>query len=160
MFKFEFFFKPKERFHAEVIEETTRAYPNWRDSSVSILRQLRDRPPRFAHAILRSIAEAYYVVATGLNDQGDLPVSDRSEFIDKLMDLGCEMLLRRKVSGESSLSRDLYAAGLRLADHRVLTAPQAEDLCERRSEFLQETYQVLLAINLLQGCYDKAWLNP
>ena len=159
LLKFEFFFRPRDEFFEEVKQETTRRYPQWHDANISLLKQLQQRPPQFAHAILRSIVEAYLVVAKGLAGLGDQALTNEPLFLNSLMNLGQEMLLRRKVSGESSLSKDLYANGLKLARHRALLGPKADDLAERRASFLDETNQLLQAINLLQQCYDKAWFE-
>jgi len=158
LFKFEFFFRPREEFFAEVVEETTRRYPGWGSAETSLQKQLRQAPPRFGHAILRSIAEAYHVVAVALCDLGDEPVTDHKAFTATLLDQGRELLLRRQVSGESSVSSDLYATGLRLARHRQLLEGEAE-LSRCREAFLAETRQVLTAINLLQESYNRAWFS-
>lgn len=160
LFKFEFFFRPREEFLQEVLQETVRRYPDWTDESTSLLKQLRQRPPRFGHAILRSIAEAYYVVATTLASLGATPVSDTKKFTANLLNHGQEMLLRKQISGSSAISRDLFDTGLRIAGHRQLLDAELSDLEERREEFVKETRRVLVAINLLQESYDTAWFDP
>ena len=76
-----------------------------------------EQPPRFGHAILRSITESYLIIAVTLLELGPAPVTDRRKFIARLMAQGEQMLLRRTVSCESSVSQDLLATGLRLAEH-------------------------------------------
>lgn len=160
LFKFEFFFRPKEEVFQTVLEETARRYPQWHSIDVSLQKQLRQSPPRFGHAILRSMAEAYYVVACALAAMGDEPVVDRKAFISSLLQRGREMLLRRQISGESSVSSDLYTTALKLADHRQLLNGGVGDLVEHREAFREETCRMLGAINLLQDCYNEAWFGP
>jgi glycerol-3-phosphate O-acyltransferase len=160
LFKFEFFFRPKEEVFQTVLEETARRYPQWNSADVSLQKQLRQSPPRFGHAILRSMAEAYYVVACALVAMGDEPVADRKAFISSLLQRGREMLLRRQISGESSVSSDLYTTALKLADHRQLLNGGVGDLVEHREAFREETCRMLGAINLLQDCYNEAWFGP
>lgn len=160
LLKFEFFFRPREEFLAEVLQETNRRYPGWQDGSVSLQKQLRQHPPRFAHAILRSIAEAYYVVAVALCERGDEVVVKDKALTASLLDRGREMLLRRQVSCESSVSSDLYNLGLKLAEHRDLLDDSGADLAARREAFAAESRRLLQAINLLQDCYNRAWFAP
>jgi glycerol-3-phosphate O-acyltransferase len=158
LLKFEFFFRPRDEFFAEVVEETTRRYPQWSSADTSLKKQLRQHPPRFGHAILRSIIEAYCVVAVALQTLGDTPVANEKRFTANLLHNGREMLLRRQISGESSISSDLYATGLKLARHRgLLEAADGGQLAARREAFLREVHEVLAAVNLLQQSYDSAW---
>lgn len=153
LFKFEFFFQSRDEVWGLVLEELQQRYPGWDSGETSLHRQLREQPPRFGHAILRSIAEAYHVTARSLCALGDAPVVDHKVFTSALLDQGKEMLLRRQISGASAISRDLFATGLRLADYRQLLG-RAADLLARRTAFARETAELLAAINLLQQCWD------
>ncbi|MCP4467267.1 MAG: hypothetical protein GY813_11025, partial [Halieaceae bacterium] len=108
---------------------------------------------------LRSIAEAYYVVAVALSELGEEPVTDAKRFAADLLQPGREMLLRRQISGESSISSDLYATGLQLAQHRGLLIPDGQNLAAGRRVFLDEVYEIVTAINLLQSNYNRAWFT-
>lgn len=159
LFKFEFFFRPKDEFWALVLRDTSARYPNWHQGQTSLHKQLRERPPRFGHAILRSIAEAYHVVAATLFSLGEAAAPDTKAFTRDLLGQGREMLLRRQISGESAISRDLFSTGLQLAGHRQLFTGGAPALLARREAFLRETTEILAAIDLLQESYDHAWFN-
>ncbi|MCB1844393.1 MAG: 1-acyl-sn-glycerol-3-phosphate acyltransferase, partial [Halioglobus sp.] len=159
LFKFEFFYRPKTEFLEDVILQTSSRYPNWANSNTSVIRQLRENAPCFGHAILRSLAEGYYVVATTLASLGAAPVSDLKKFTANLLDQGQEMLLRQQISGSSAISRDIFETGLKLADHRRLLTGNANQLEPMRQAFLKETRQVLVAINLLQTSYNAAWFG-
>lgn len=160
LFKFEFFFLPREAFWQAVHTDLSARYPQWQQSSPSISKQLRRRPPRFGHAILRSIAEAYQVVATSLHSLNDAASEDDRTFTRELLYRGQEMLLRRQISSASAISSDLFATGLQLAGHRHLNDATQAGLQARRTAFLQETTEVLQAIELLQTSYDYAWFGP
>ncbi len=159
LFKFEFFFRPKDEFWALVLRDTSARYPNWHQGQTSLHKQLRERPPRFGHAILRSIAEAYHVVAATLFSLGEAAAPDTKAFTRDLLGQGREMLLRRQISGESAISRDLFSTGLQLAGHRQLFTGDAPALLARREAFLRETTEILAAIDLLQESYDHAWFS-
>ena len=159
LFKFEFFFRPREEFWQEVLQEVNRQYPQWSNGNSSLSRQLRNHPPRFGHAILRSITEAYHVTASALLPLQNTAVESDKKLIDSLVDQGREMLLRRKISGVSALSRDLFGTSLRLAQHRRLLSDAGEQLSAERESFVAEIRSVVSAIDLLQGCYDEVWFD-
>jgi glycerol-3-phosphate O-acyltransferase len=159
LYKFEFFYKPAAEFWPEVLSQTSRRYPHWDSGEHSIQKLLRDKPPRFGHAILRSITEAYLIIAVALLDMEDRPVHDLKAFTRQLLAQGRQMLLRRTVSCESSVSQDLFANGLRLATHLALLDGRGSDLASRRTAFAESVVSALSAINLLQRAYDEAWFS-
>jgi glycerol-3-phosphate O-acyltransferase len=157
LLKFEFFFSRREVFWEEVLQEVSRRYPRWESGEVSIQRQLRDQPPLFGHAILRSILEAYHVMASTLALREGKAVTDTRHFTSRLLDHGRELRLRKLIDSESSLSRDLFATGLKLAEYRGLLSGDAAELQRRRTDFARETTEALAAVNRLQASYDLAW---
>jgi len=159
LYKFEFFYKPTEELWREVLLETTQRYPHWDSGELSINKMLRAQPPRFGHAILRQITEAYLIIAVALLDLGELPVHDQKKFIRPLLDQGQAMLLRRTISCESSVSQDLLGNGLRLAAHLALLDGRGPELASRRAAFAESVVAALSAINLLQRAYDEAWFS-
>lgn len=159
-FKFDFFFRPQGELVQQTLTELRSRYPQWDKRTVSIPAQLKVSPPRFGHAILRSLAEAYYVVAVTLKARGASPIPERNVFTVSLLERGREMLLRKQISTESALSRDLFDTALRLAEHRKLLVQGTEDLAGRRELFSREALEMLVAVNLLQRAYDAAWFPP
>jgi glycerol-3-phosphate O-acyltransferase len=157
LYKFEFFYKPTEEFWQEVLYETEQRYPGWDSGELSIQKLLRDKPPRFGHAILRSITEAYLIIAVALMDMKGRPIHDQKKFTRQLLDQGQQMLLRRSISCESSVSQDLFTNGLRLAGHLALLDGRNTDLTNKRAAFAESVVSALSAINLLQRAYDEAW---
>ncbi len=158
LYKFEFFYKPTQEFLQEVQLEADQRYPNWASGEHSLQKLLREKPPRFGHAILRSISESYLIIAVSLLELGAQPVPDRKKFITRLMAQGEQMLLRRTISCESSVSQDLFSTGLRLVEHLDLLTGTG-DLVARREDYAQRVVSALSAINLLQRSYDAAWFS-
>lgn len=156
-FKFDLFFRPQGELLQQVTNELRKRYPEWDQRTTSVLGQLRAAPPRFGHAILRSLAEAYYVVAVTLNSLESAPAPERKDFVTSLMARGREMLLRKQIGDESALSKDIFDTALRLAEHRKLMATDGGDLVDRRERFARESHDILAAVNLLQDAYDAAW---
>jgi glycerol-3-phosphate O-acyltransferase len=159
LYKFEFFYKPGEAFWDEVREETRQRYPEWDSGKTSLQKLLRDRPPRFGHAILRSITEAYLVIAVTLLELEGQQVDNRKHLTGSLMAQGEQMLLRRTISCEASVSQDLFTNGLRLAEYQALLTGEAAQLRQRREAFAEQVVTALSAVNLLQRCYDAAWFS-
>ena len=157
LFKFEFFFRPKPEFWEAVLRETRHRHPDWDSGSISLHKQLTQSPPRFGHAMLRSLAEAYRVIAVTLLNLNGAPVGEHKQLTATLLGHGREMQLRRQISSASGLSRDLFSTGLLLAEHRGLLQGPADELQSRREDFSRETAEVLAAINLLQQSYDETW---
>jgi glycerol-3-phosphate O-acyltransferase len=159
LYKFEFFYKPTDEFWQEVLIETGKRYPHWDTGEFSIEKMLHDKPPRFGHAILRQITEAYLIIAVALMELEEKPVDDQKKFIRQLLAQGKEMLLRRTICCESSVSQDLLGNGLRLAGHLGLLEGRGADIAGRRVAFAESVVSALSAINLLQRAYDQAWFS-
>jgi glycerol-3-phosphate O-acyltransferase len=159
LYKFEFFYKPTDEFLREVVFETGQRYPHWDSGEYSIEKLLHDKPPRFGHAILRQITEAYLIIAVALLELGEAPVTDQKKFIRQLLAQGQEMLLRRTISCESSVSQDLFGNGLRLAAYLGLLDGRGDDIAGGRATFATSVVSALSAINLLQRAYDQAWFS-
>lgn len=158
LYRFEFFYKPTGEFLQEVQAAALERYPSWTNGEDSLQKLLREQPPRFGHAILRSITESYLVIAVTLLELGAQPVQDRKKFIARLLAQGQQMLLRRTISCEASVSQDLFANGLRLAEHMQLLAGGSA-LLSLRESFAQQVVSALSAINMLQRSYDAAWFS-
>ena len=158
LYKFEFYYKPTDAFLRDVQAEAQQRYPDWSSGKTSLQKLLRDNPPRFGHAIMRSISESYLIVAVTLLDLGDTPVGNQKQFIRQLMARGEQMLLRRTINCQSSVSKDLFATALRLAQHLKVLEP-GDDLAARRENFAQRVVTALSAINLLQRSYNAAWFS-
>lgn len=160
LYKFEFFYESSAQFWQDVLQETNTRYPDWQDGGKSLQKRLQTQPPRFGHAILRSFTEAYLILAVGLLELGAQPVRDQKFFVKQLLNQGQQMLLRRTISSESSISQDLFANGLRMAAHMDLLDGPDEELVAAREAFVERVFRALNAINLLQEAYDDSWYTP
>ena len=159
LYKFEFFYKPTEEFWQDTLQETSERYTGWDSGELSVEKLLMDHPPRFGHAILRSITECYLVTAVVLQDLGAAPVTNRKKFTGQLLAQGQQMLLRRTITCDAAVSQDLFATALRLADHLGLLTGNSRELAEARAAFTPRVIAALSAVNLLQRSYDNAWFS-
>tara|TARA_R110002110_G_scaffold415561_2_gene650877 strand:+ start:79603 stop:81423 length:1821 start_codon:yes stop_codon:yes gene_type:complete len=159
LYRFEFFYRPPQEFWQGVMFEVSERYSGWDDSNQSLAKLLRDKPPRFSHAILRSITEAYLVIAVALLDLEDRPVENTKALLQQLLAQGEQMRLRQTVSCESSVSQDLFSNGLRLADHLGLLTGNPRQLVAARKQFADQVVAALSALNSLQRAYNAAWFS-
>jgi glycerol-3-phosphate O-acyltransferase len=153
LLRFEFIFKARQEFRADVMDYLDHRYPGWREGKLRI----EDAAvPLFGHAVLRSFIEAYAVIAIMLQGRGsrELRDEDRDALLAGSLEHGEELLLRREISTESALSQPLFETALRLASHRQLLTGDAPLLGRQRGAFVAEIRQVLAAINRLQDAYD------
>ena len=99
------------------------------------------------------------IIAVALLELEGESILDRKAFTRQLLAQGEQMLLRRTISCESSVSQDLFTNGLRLAEHFSLLEDENEGLLGRREAFAEQVVAALSAINLLQRSYDAAWFS-
>ena len=134
LLKFEFFFPSKTRFSEDISTESALVDPHWQDKDPDeLLRGLRFL---VAPRALRSFVDAQWVVATKL---AALPAGtevDRKAFGEECLGLGRQMLRQGRVARPDSVSTELYASALDLADNRGLLGADATG--EARTAFRDE----------------------
>ncbi len=131
--KFEFFFPDKESYAAQLSAELARLDPGWETADGrEVLRRSR---LLMAHRVLRSFLDAQLVVAERLSAHDPGSELAEKEFLDECGGVGRQMLLQGRLHGPESLSRELFAGALKLAENLDLTGPGGEDLARRRREF-------------------------
>jgi glycerol-3-phosphate O-acyltransferase len=153
LLKFEFFFSDKRGFSSEVLAEVDLLHPAWRKRSSGARdceQALRSAPLLVAHGTLRTFFDAHLVVAEALADfDHDAPV-DRTALLDQCLGLGRQLVLQHRLDRADSVSAELYASALRLADNRGLVEPGGPELADRRREYRDEVAAVL---------DDLAWIG-
>lgn len=159
LLKFEFFFRTKEEFLADVDWYFDERYPDWKAALMSRRPAadmlLDDLAPLFGHSILRSFVEAYQVMARVLSVHPELDVFDDKGLIGACMKQGEEMLLRKQIQSASALSEALFTTALKLARHRGLLTGVPNELVQKRRRFAVEIADAAHAIDLLQNHHDQ-----
>jgi glycerol-3-phosphate O-acyltransferase len=139
--KFEFFFARKRDFDRELREELAVIDPDWetRESSPgAALGALERTHLLLAPRVLSSFLEAYLVVAERLAAHDPHAPVDESEFLNECLGVGHQYRLQRKLASTDSISRELFATALKLAQNRGLLDPEGDDLQQRRDAFRAE----------------------
>jgi glycerol-3-phosphate O-acyltransferase len=124
LFLFDFYFPRRQDYTAAVQAVLEERFPSWRDALAGgedeVVRVLRQSRLLLAHAVLRSFADAYRVVARALAEAGAEAVEDRAGFVSGCLKLGRQMRLQGRLFSEESVSKSLYETALKLAAHRDL----------------------------------------
>jgi glycerol-3-phosphate O-acyltransferase len=146
LLKFEFFFPSKRRFADDIAAESALVDPDWRrhvqdaDAAAALLARTRFL---VAPRTLRSFLDAQWVVATRLAGQDPQVPVDRQEFGKECLGLGRQMLRQGRVTRPDSVSTELYASALDLADNRgLLDTGSDTDVAAARTLFRDEIAEV------------------
>ena len=149
IFLFEFYFPRRGDFDDAVRAVLADRCPHWQDALADgldgVRAMLAQSRPLLGHAVLRSFADAYRVVARALVDLDDEPLTDRGAFIANCLKLGRHMRLQGRLFSEEAISKSLYETALKMADHRNLLQGGAEAKQQRDALFaeLREVRQAL-----------------
>ncbi len=141
---FEFFLDDPDGLFGEIEDELNLSEPGWRESiaggrALELLEQLR---PHRAPWVLRSLIEAYRLVAQGLVDLPTRQPWDRKRFLRLCVDKAARSVDRRRVSADA-LSVSLFSNAIRVAERRGLLDQMIPDTLERRTAFASELSKML-----------------
>ncbi|QDQ97807.1 glycerol-3-phosphate 1-O-acyltransferase [Tomitella fengzijianii] len=154
LLKFEFFFPERDTFEAELTEELELVAPEWRSTFPSAdvaLERLVATGFFMAHRTLRSFFGAQLVVAERLAVRTPDTPFDRAAFLAECSAVGRQMLLQGRLYGPESLSLELFAAAVELADNRGLLGPGGTELAGRREEFAEQLRAIVRALAVTEA---------
>ena len=140
LFKFEFFYAPRDEFRREVDAELSRYQPGWESAldeegfALSLFTRLR---PLMSHAVLLPFVEAYRVVADVLARKAGGESIDEKECVQQALAYGRQAYLQRRISSEASIGRLFFSNGFKLAENLGLIEGDAEELEVRRRDLAQ-----------------------
>ncbi|MCR9106390.1 MAG: glycerol-3-phosphate 1-O-acyltransferase [Gammaproteobacteria bacterium] len=154
LYKFEFFYAPKEQFRDEVRQELCHYNPDWEslldDDPAFAQRFLATLTPLVAHTTLVSFTEAYRVVADVVARKSVTEELHVKDIITDSLAYGRQALLQRRITSEASIGKLLFQNGFSLLDNRGLIAPGADDLKERRLQMSQSLRELAHRIDILR----------
>ena len=155
LLKFEFFFSEKMIFQGEIRRELAFHAPRWEDENLAdgdSVRELLGRiRPLNAHRFLRSFLESYAVVADRLVAMGEAPLEDQDEFLTGCLALGRQYALQRRIRNPESISKVLFATGVRLAGNRSLLVGESTELVRERRAFAEEIRKVINRVDAIEA---------
>ena len=142
LFKFEFFYPPRDEHRAALEAELARIDPAWAKRLASgdrgVAQLIRRCQPVVGHAILLSFAEAYSVVADLLSRARPGEAVDEKRLLDTALAEGKQAYLLRRISSEAAIGKLLFANGLSLMRHMGLAEPATPDILAARRALLME----------------------
>jgi glycerol-3-phosphate O-acyltransferase len=154
LLEFDFFFREREVFLADLADEAGRLAPDWRaglaegpDGARALLEQA---PTLSSDMLLRPFFEAYRIVADALAAKGAQAVVDEERLLDECLGLGRQYVLQRRIGHPEAVSRHLFASGLGLARHRGLLQ-SGPDTAPRRSDFVTQLHGVLQRLGVVHA---------
>ena len=142
LFKFEFFYPPREEFRAGLVAELERVDPMWRERLSGDRQQARRisrrLQPFIGHAVLLPYVEAYAVVVDLLARLGPGERLEQGRCVELALKEGRQAYLLRRVSSEASIGRILFQNGFRLATHLGLAGESTIEAIAGRRALLWE----------------------
>jgi glycerol-3-phosphate O-acyltransferase len=161
LLKFEFFFQEKDRFREELVMEMNLIDPDWVKKATSARaagKLLSSSGPLVAHRALRSFLDAQLVVASRLAALDPRKAVDEEAFLTDCMGYGKQMLLQGRLHAPEAVSRELFAAALRLAANRDILDPGREEIRAGREDFYDEVCDVIDRLKTVEQL-DSAMLE-
>lgn len=142
LFKFEFFYPPRDEHRAAIEAELARIDPVWDRRLASgdrgIAQLIRRCQPVVGHAILLPFAEAYWVVADLLARARPGDEVDPKALLDAALVEGRQAYLLRRISSEASIGKLLFENGLSMMRHMGLAERATPDNLAARRALLGE----------------------
>ncbi|WP_374524619.1 glycerol-3-phosphate 1-O-acyltransferase [Sphingopyxis sp.] len=142
LFKFEFFYPPRDEHRAAIEAELARIDPVWDRRLASgdrgIAQLIRRCQPVVGHAILLPFAEAYSVVADLLTRAKPGDEVDQKALLDAALVEGRQAYLLRRISSEAAIGKLLFENGLSLMRHMGLADTATPDGLAARRALLAE----------------------
>ncbi len=142
LFKFEFYYPPREEFRAGLGIELARIDPRWRErlsGDRQDARRLMQRlQPFIGHAALLTFVEAYSVVVDLLARLGPGETLEQKRCVELALKEGRQAYLLRRISSEASIGKILFENGYRLAANLGLAGESTTESLAGRRELLRE----------------------
>lgn len=142
LFKFEFFYAPREQFRRDLVTELERTDGQWSAHLAAgggqIKRLIRRFQPFVGHAALLPFVEAYTIVLDLLVRLKPGETLDEQSCIEQGLNEGRRAYLLRRISSEASIGKILFANGYKLAAHMGLAGVTTVEIVARRKALLRE----------------------
>lgn len=142
LFKFEFFYQPREVFRAEIEAELDRTDGQWSahlnagaDGIKTLIRRFQ---PLLGHAALLPFVEAYIVVFEQLARLKEDEELDQQTCVEQGLVDGRQAYILRRISSEASIGKILFENGYKLAAHLGLAGLTDRNAIARRKAMLAD----------------------
>ena len=142
LFKFEFFYPPKEEYRQNLKAELGRADPDWKkklDEGGPMLKSLTNRfQPLIGHAVFLPFVESYTVVLDILSRLEPGQAIDKKSCVEEALKEGRQAYLLRRITSEASIGKILFENGFKMAAAQHLTGETTEETIVARKALLRK----------------------
>ena len=142
LFKFEFFYPPREQFRKDLETELDRCDGQWsarlRQGHGGVKALIRRFQPLLGHAALLPFVEAYIVVLEQLVRLTPGELLTQEDCVEQGLIEGRQAYLLRRITSQASIGKILFENGYRLAAHMGLTGETDEAKIAGRRALLAE----------------------
>ncbi len=158
LLKFEFYFPRRADYRGEIERYLEERFGDWQEAlrkgEAGVTELLKTTRPLVAHAVLRSFIDAYRIVAGVLVTKGEAAIVDQASIINECLKAGKQALLQGRVFSAESVSKSLYATGMKLASYRGLLGEQKADA---RRELQQDLRRITAHLDEILSLTLAAW---
>ncbi len=155
LFKFEFFYAPREKFRQEVAQELSRYETDWQDQLASdaefARRLLRRFRPLIAHGTLTQFVEAYYVVASIAAVTPHDTALRADDCLRRCFSYARQAYRQRRIGSEASIGKLLFQNGYKWIENHGLAAAGGPELSERRVQTSQSLRELMHRLQRIQA---------
>ncbi len=142
LFKFEFFYPPRDAFRRGIEAELDRTDGQWsahlNTGPRGIKALIRRFQPLVGHAALLPFVEAYIVVFEQLARLGPGEALSQQQCVEQGLVEGRQAYMLRRISSEASIGKILFGNGYKLAAHMELAGATDPGVAARRKALLSE----------------------
>lgn len=142
LFKFEFFYPPRDQFRRDLVEELDRTDGQWSAElgagGSGLNRLIRRFQPFVGHAALLPFAEAYTVVFEQLARLKPGESLSQAECVEQGLIEGRQAYMLRRITSEASIGKILFENGFKFAANLGLAGETSEDSRKARGAQLAE----------------------
>lgn len=142
LFKFEFFYPPKDEFRKNLEAELTLTCPDWEaklEQGGPMLKSIGNRfQPFVGHVVFMPFVEAYTVVLDILSRLEPGEVIDKKSLVAMALKEGRQAYLLRRITSEASIGKILFENGFRMAASQHLTGETTQETIAARKALLRK----------------------
>ncbi|MCH9696213.1 MAG: glycerol-3-phosphate 1-O-acyltransferase [Gammaproteobacteria bacterium] len=155
LFKYEFFYTPRQEFYSDVRQELRRYAEDWEESLAADAEYantlLLQFSPLVAHATLTQFVEAYYVVAKVALATPPETALQLDDCVRRSFEYGKQAYLQRRISSEASIGKLLFQNGYQWLDNKGLTGLGGDDLTQQRSDACKGLHRLMRRLQQIQS---------
>ncbi|QJB68048.1 glycerol-3-phosphate 1-O-acyltransferase [Parasphingorhabdus halotolerans] len=142
LFKFEFFYPPKDEYRENLKAELDRSDPDWKkklNEGGVMLTSLTNRfQPLIGHAVFLPFVESYTVVLDILARLEPGQAIDKKTCVENALKEGRQAYLLRRITSEASIGKILFENGFKMAASQHLTGESTEETIAARKALLRK----------------------